>query len=397
MKKITIFLIFIFFILSCANKNKRMPFYSAVIDKENNDSIQTSTVVSAQRPIIGYFNKKDNIDADYYKVLFPLKNTSYKVLLSAVPGIDSKITFFDNNGKIKFTVDEYKKGESEKLWGYKPKNDFIFIRVEPKVGFNKKVPYVINFIPSQKAPIDEIEPNNIQENATLIRLDDTKKGLISPKDDVDWYKLIINTNKIFDFSIKVETLSNIDISFSVVGIKSNIKKFINTHSWGGTEYFPYLSSNKGNFLIRISGNIKPYDRKDPVYYLQITKLTSSDNKEYYEREINDSSDKATTLINGSDTVGSFFPKDDVDWYQFELFKKPIRVDISLTGIQGCNTTVEVYDKNKNLIVKIDKNGTSQKEEESLTQLSRGKYFINIFSDVPSTTIYKLFFNARYNK
>ena len=214
--KSLIITIFLLLYLNCegSKENNILPFNKeSLSDIENNDLMKTPNTVSSQNPIIGFFNNKKNIgDKDYYKVYFALKEISYKIIQTAVPCIDSKISLFSPSGNILFYVDSGKKGEAEKIWNYYPNYEYIIMRIESKIGHNEKVPYIINFIPKTNENIDETEPNNSKENAILIKYEETKKGLISPKNDVDYYKIIFDNNKNHDFSINLETLSNLDLS-----------------------------------------------------------------------------------------------------------------------------------------------------------------------------------------
>ena len=390
----------VLFSCSC-NKNHTdiLPFNSNNLsDKENNDIMKKPNNVITQNPIIGFFHNKKNVgDKDYYKVYFSLKETSYKIIQTAVPGIDSKISFYSPSQNRLFYIDSSGKGEAEKLCEYYPTTDYIIMLVEAKIGYNEKVPYVIDFIPKKSTGIDEIEPNNDKENAIIVRLDELKKGLISPKGDIDYYKIIFNDDKIYDFSIKLETLSNLDINFTLYNEKIKKVKNINSFSWGGEEFYPFLCSNKGEYYIKISGNIKPYDRKDPIYYLNIKENINDqhDKNTYYEREYNDTHDMATELINSSIVVGAFFPQNDADWFKFDLFKKPISVDISLSRIRGINPIIELYDKKLKKIKIVDDNKLDSGENASFKNLLKGRYYVRLFSKKKSLLAYTFFFNIRY--
>ncbi len=366
-------------------------------DKDDNDTKKTAVEVTTQNPIIGFFDEKKNSgDIDFYKVYFSLKNTSYKVLLSGVPGIDSKMVFYGYRGDYLFVVDRLVKGEAEKLWDYYPRYDFIIISVEAKTGFNKKIPYIINFIPKKDEGINEIEPNNDRENAVVIKIGEEKKGLISPKDDIDYYKLVFDDEKTHNFSIKIETLSNLDINFTIMKSDDDLSKYINSFGWGGKEFFSFISNEKGDFYIKVGGVIKNDDVKDPLYYLKIEELPGreEDKDLYYEKEFNDSSKLATDLIEGTEIIGAFYPENDEDWFKFDLFKKPISVDISLSGIREVDSIIELYDKDLKLIKTINEKGEDIKELLSKNDISGGRYFLKIYGK-KSLQEYRLFYNARY--
>jgi len=380
-------------------KEKYLPFKPEnLVDVEPNDVMREPNLVTSQSPILGFFEKKGNVgDKDYYKVYFSLRDTSYEMIQTAVPGIDTKITFFSPTGKRLFFIDDGGKGESEKLWDYSPSGDHIILLIESKIGYNEKVPYIIDFLPKIDQGIDEIEPNNTMKNAVLIKPDETKKGLISPRGDIDYYKIDIQDEKIYDFGINIETLSNIDINITIINTLVKNNKYINHSSWGGKEFYPFLSNEKGEYFIKVSGNIKTHDRKDPIYYISIDKNHEKETNDdfYFEREYNDKSNFSTELIDGVNITGIFYPKNDEDWYKFDLFKDSISVDLSLSSIRGVDPIIELYDKDLKKIRTINENKKDHGEEVSLNSLQKGRYFIKLTSRDYSLLLYKLFFNIRY--
>ncbi|MBN1214533.1 MAG: hypothetical protein JXA99_03730 [Candidatus Lokiarchaeota archaeon] len=386
--------------IGCSRRVDIKPFDSKNIsDIESNDSIKNPKDVSSQMPIIGFFNdKKDIGDKDYYRVFFSVGHTPYEILQTAVPGIDSKITFYSSSKKMLFNIDRGGKGEPEKLWEYFPASENIIICVESKTGFNEKVPYVINFTPKIDNDIIEEEPNDDEKNAIPIKPGEEKGGLISPKSDVDYYKVIFDDESFYDFSIKVQSQSGLDVNFTLLNIDNKIDKYINEYSWGNIEYFPFLSNKKGNYIIKIKGIIKSDSFQNPAYTLIIEenlKRKIGGDEVYYEREFNDNSDMATEIIDGTSIIGVFYPENDIDWFKFDIIRMAISLNISLSRIKGLNPNIELYDKNFNMIKLSNDNGIDEGEELIINNVKRGKYYIKITSDNKSLLIYKLFLNVRY--
>jgi hypothetical protein len=399
MKQLAIlFLALLFFGCSSYDRDLKK-IYNKISDIEPNDDIKHANPVVINDPILGFYNKKEKgkNDIDFFKTRMQSRDTSYEISLTAVPGIDSRIKIYDENGRILYTIDENQKGESEKLWEFYPKGDMIYFSVESKSGYNEKVPYVVNFIKKEEAPAEEIEPNNVENDATVIKLGETKKGFISPKNDIDYYKLKFEDDVIHDFSIEIETLSNVDINFIIINKLTDGYKTINNFSWGGSESYPYLSSNKGDYLIKVSGKISD-DKKDPLYYITIRELpgVSDDNNGiFYEREFNDTAESSTEIISGNEIIGAFFPEKDSDWYDFELYKKPISVDLSLSRVKGIDPIIEIYDSNKKLLKSVNNVGKDNSAQVSLNNIEAGKYYVRLYSDFSSLLMYKLYFYIRY--
>ncbi|MBQ3922188.1 MAG: hypothetical protein II707_02745, partial [Spirochaetales bacterium] len=227
----------------------------ALLDYEPNDTVATSLEVSAQSLIAGFMNNKGNVgDMDYYKVTFPQHDVSYKIGLTGVPGVDTTVQVFGTNGRQLFITDEGGIGESEKVWDYYPTGDFIYLCVKAKTSFNEKIPYYLTFSPKGENSIEEIEPNNTEETALTLSENDRKKGLIFPKNDVDYYRLNFISTESIIFSVNVEPLSNVDLFFTVSDKTNNIIKLINNNTAGITEMMKYLDSGKGSYYIRIGGS-----------------------------------------------------------------------------------------------------------------------------------------------
>jgi hypothetical protein len=401
---IYLIVILILFLFSCGSKYPDIrPFDGKIIsDKEDNDSLKKAIDVNSNLPIVGFFNSKGKGkggDRDCYKVSFALAGISYKIILTGVPGIDSKLSFYSANYSLLFSLDDGGKGESEKAWEYFPSSDTIIITVESKTGYNEKVPYVVNFAPNIKGSVNEIEPNNDKETAIQIRLGEEKKGLILPKEDFDFYKIVFEDDKSHDFNIKVKVYSPFDINFTLYNEKNGSAKFINSYSWSGMETYPYLNSKKGEYFIKVGGVINPNEaNKNPLYSILIEEIDPdmAEKDNYYEQENNDEPEYATEIISGGTTIGAFYPENDADFFTFDLYKNPLSVDVSLSRIREIDPIIEIYDSSKKLIRTINDEKEDQGEKVILNALQKGRYYIKVFSKNKSLLVYKLFFNIRYN-
>lgn len=397
-KDISFILIILLIFTGCLkNIDFNSRFFKNISDIENNDLFTKPNEVSVQSSIVGFFNKKeDSGDKDYYKIFFPQKYISYKMVASSVPAIDMKIVFYTVDGKKILEIDQNGRGEGEKLWEYYPTSDYVVLSIESKYGFNERIPYIINFIPKEESKIEEIEPNNDEENAIIISFPDVKKGLISPKNDIDYYHLIFKDNKNYNFLIKIETLSNLDINFTLYNKNLNKQKYINSYSWGGTEIFPYLSSKNGDFYIRVSGSLNENDKKAPLYYITIEEHKNEENNIlFFEQEFNDDFETATDLITDSYIIGAYYPEDDIDFFRFDVLNSKNSVTISLSDVRGIDPYISIFDKKFNLIKKIDDRGIDRGEEIYLKDIDKDRYYISIKGNGSSLTYYKMFFNIRY--
>lgn len=388
------------FFLSCDGARDKFKPYNieSISDKENNDRRDKANTVNIDEQIIGFFNKKNKVtDVDYYKIIFRDFNTGYKIVLTAVPAVDSRMTFFSMDGKVLFGIDNSGKGEAEKLWEYYPRENTLIIKIEAKTGFNEVVPYFLNFIPNREEERNEIEPNDSKETAMPIKIDRTYRAMISPIDDIDFYKITFDDNKTFDFSIEVSTYSDLDLNFNIIDEKSGKNKFINNSSWGGKEIFPFLSSSKGDYFIKVTATAKNYQLKMPTYQIMISTLPEKkdENEVYYEREFNDIVDYATVLLDSSETQALLFPTSDTDWFQFDVFKTAHSVNIDIDIVNTLQAEAEIYDSNMTFIDKLKSKKGKEGKEILMNQLKKGRYYLKISSKKSSLSIYKIFLKVRY--
>jgi len=397
---ILIFIIISLF-TSCSKKDSLFEniYPKIYLDSSKNQNINNATPVESNKPIVGFFNRKDAASISYfYKVVFSEKSVNYEIILSAVPGVDARLKIYDENKRLIYSIDDQGIGEPEKVWDIIPRSDYIYLEAQVKIGRNTNLPFVINFIKKQEDSSEEIEPNNLEKDSNLLRLNETKKGYISPQRDVDFYKVIVEDEKNHDFSVEVESFSNLDIMLTIINTKTGTEKKVNNFPHGGTEVFPYLNTSKGEYLIKVEGNINELNKKDPIYYISIKEIknVSSEGKENnFEQEFNDDFTPATDLISGNEVLGTLLPENDSDFYKFELYKKPVSVDLSLSRVKGIDPIIEIYDSNKKLINTINNNGKDSGEQTVLNNIDSGRFYIKIHAKESALIIYKFYFFVRY--
>ncbi|HPO50757.1 MAG TPA: hypothetical protein PLO89_10560, partial [Spirochaetota bacterium] len=377
-----VFFLLFFLLFSCKSEEKDedlFKMFGSISEVEDNNSFEKANLVSIEKPILGFLSYHEaGNDCDYYKIEASEKEVSYEMVFSPIPDVDSKITFYDDRKKVLFTLDENGVGEGEKLWEFSFYSEEAYLKVESKIGSNSFNPYVINFT-KKTANYSEIEPNNSEKEAIEIRLNETKEAFISPRNDIDYYKTVFDQDGIYDFWVEIETLSNLDVNFIVIEKNTNMIKTINSEGFGGSEISPYLSSNKGEYFIKVSSKINTSDKKPPIYYISLKEQKSKiDDTEYlYEREINDVSEFATELINNVEILGNLYPENDVDWYTFSLHKDPISADMTVSETKGVDFKLEFYQNDKTLFKTVNDNANDKGEQISIKDIKRGKYYLKV--------------------
>jgi hypothetical protein len=397
-KYLIIMLLILLSIVSCKEEDSDKDLtriFDAVTDIEPNDNIGEANEAVIIEPIVGFFNKKDGnkSDIDCYKIF--LKNSiPYELVSTGVPSVDYRITILNKKNARIFSINESGKGEGERLWNFNSTDEYIFLRIESINGFNEKIPYIINIVQKEESDSEEIEPNNNESSANIININDTKRGFITPRGDIDYYKIDFDSERAYDFNIEVESLSNLDASFTIIDKKNGITKNINNFSFGGSELFNYLDSSKGDYYIRVTGEENSSVKLEPIYFISVNESKKTQNT-YYEREFNDTFSLSTELISGSEMVGFFYPENDVDFYKFELYRDAISVNISLSSIKGIDSTIELFDTNHNLIKKINDNGFDYGEELILNDLKASHYYVKLSVNGRSSSSYNLYLLTRY--
>ncbi|MCG8570891.1 MAG: hypothetical protein MJB14_12195 [Spirochaetes bacterium] len=393
-KKAILFLLSIIILINCS-KSKDLDIlpFTEFSESEENDTIDAAIEVDPDQEIVGLFNAKPTAgDRDFYLLKFSNRGTAYQMVQTAVPMIDSKISFYDQQKRFLFRIDGSGIGQAEKFWNFQPKSDQIYMLVEAKKGSNSQVPYIINFISKEADNRQEVEPNNTIKDAVPIKLGEIKKGYITPKGDIDYYQILIDEEQIYDFSVEVETLSNLDINLGMRGGGGGGGGGINSASWGGSEKFLFLSNQKGEYYLRISGNISTNNQKDPLYYLSINEELSENEKPiYFEREFNDKKESATEILPGEEIKGVILTNDQ-DWFKVDLLKKSKSLDVSLSKHSGEIPLIEIYKTDGTLV-------TQNNHSTSITarNLAEGRYYIKLSSSLKKQIFYQLFINVRYSK
>ncbi len=376
-----------------------------ISDQPDNNTIKNSTNFKITNTLVGFFNNTGSNesgatgggigDRDYYRLEFPDIRSSYRVICTSVPGIDYKLTVLTGEGRALYSVDAGRKGEAERIWDLYPSEKWdTILLVESKYGFNERVPYIINFINNGIDNRNEREPNNSIDEAEFIGIPGIRRGFIAPANDIDYY-IIRAGDQIKDFSVRVETLSYLDISFTIIDTSNNMSKTINQFGWGGNEYFGYLATGKGDHILQVTGNTRPGETKDPIYYIYIEEHQPLDNK-YFEREFNDTIEKAASIINNSEMAGALYPENDIDYFFFDSLYNNANVSISLSSIKGLDTVMELYNHDGIPLDSSDNNPVDGSEELGTKVKDKGRYYIKLYAKKGSSVLaYNLYFNIRY--
>jgi len=235
------------------------------------------------------------------------------------------------------------------------------------------IPYSLtnSFLP---AP-DDYEPNDKSFEAyNLQPRSQTIKGNFHKKADRDWFAIQFTENGKLQLTLSTDTV-RIDPGLAVQRAGGQLITY-DTEGEGATEQSPVISVTPGKYLIRVH-NANSTDASPTIgtYTLAIeyTKQYSDPN------EPNDKSYQALTMKSGTEYIGVFDKKTDVDWFQYRL-TEPGAVSLQVTDIPGSAVmTLEHYDKTlTKLQTAQSKSGGKLQTSEQVMQ--PGVYYVKLMSN-----------------
>lgn len=182
---------------------------------------------------------------------------------------------------------------------------------------------------------DDFEPDNSEENATLLTTEDFQSHSIFPIGDIDYYYIELNRSS--------------TISIEIHGLSGDSLLYIYDSD---TNLITYDDDSGVGYLSRISN----YNLTGGIYFVVVTEYSddyiiteydiSFEVNGYFiidEYEPDDSFNQSTLLINGSQQIHNCKPTGDADYYYFELESNSF-VNI-LSSINIKYFEIFVYDSN----------------------------------------------------
>jgi len=174
MKRLFFLIIVSLFFVQCG-KNGR-------VEVEPNDSYLKSEFIKIGVPILGFINSKKDIDVYRFKVN---RKKAIQVNLSGVKGVNIafKLIKEENVKKILKIVDDHRKSSPEELGSFVLSKGVYYVVIlhgsrDVKKG-NIESPYNLK-ISEVEVSNFELEPNDIKENANLIKINNFVTGMFSP-------------------------------------------------------------------------------------------------------------------------------------------------------------------------------------------------------------------------
>lgn len=269
---------------------------------------------------------------------------------------------------------------NEKIWGIVLKR-IIFIL------------FVLMLITAcKKNYISEVEPNNSFVESTLIELDKDIRGYLENENDVDVYQLIVTEKK--SVRIELSAVKGVNHAISIFRDESGkrvLVKEIDDARKSSSEIMTNIAMKNGRYYIKI--HFGDRDQKKGNEKVQYNLKLISSELLFEEEEANDTYKTATDLPSGEKFSGYFYPafnkkntENESREYDFFMIDPGLAdnqyalLDVTLTGVEGVDSVLKIYDPFMNLIVESNVLGSGREENLKDIGLTRpGKYYIQIYS------------------
>ena len=356
---------------------------SAGREMEPNDTALTAQLIAPGGVLRGHYFPSQNLlaadkdfaEEDWYKI--HVANAGQYVLnidVSEVPKIQPILEIYDANSyKIKeVDADEPGAAVSLKNLGIRGPADYLLrLRSRAAHAGNSDVPYELL---TELVPYDgrtEFEPNDQRLDSTEFK-GDSITGTIAPEGDVDWYKIIVDTDTKQLLGAEVSGVPNMDLVMKLADEVGNTIVTIDNMGKEQPEVLTGMGVKKGAYYLVISEKSgKKADARHP-YTLTKTLIPWQPGLEY---EPNDTAQSAQPIKLGESVDGYLAPKGDIDWYQFNVYQQG-RAVVELTGVLNVQFVATLLDQDSKELATV----TGKKAGDSLSiekDLQPGTYFVRL--------------------
>ena len=271
---------------------------------------------------------------------------------------------------------------------------YRMIRMMPRAVFIVSMSFAMAaWLACKKDLPFEREPNDSFANANPIMVDSIMRGVLSTRDDVDVYRIEISSPMVLN--ITLGPVRGVNHSFKIWrGIETPVLiKHVDDMRKSSPESLSNLFVEAGVYFISVGFGERdiPVAVSEGVYELEIRGRPYSNE----EKEPNDNPANATEVFPDSELRGFFSPAynrlnqqgesplREEDWYRIDIdlpMKKPVLLDIELSGVERVNSIIELYNPALEKMEFSDAGGTH--EGESMREIgitTPGTYYIMVAS------------------
>lgn len=284
----------------------------------------------------------EKIEDDWYLVKVDKAGLyALNIDISEVPKIDPLLEIYDANAyKIK-EIDGGGVGEPESVRHFGisgPAQFTLRLRAKNRAA-NSDVPYELL---TELLPYDgkaEFEPNDQRPDATPFA-QDMIRGSIASAGDVDWYKISVATDAKHILRADLSALPGMDLQLALTDELGKPLTAVDNMDKEQPEVLTGVVVGQGDYYLVVSEKTeKAADaRHDYTLAKSLSPLLPG-----LEFELNDSSKTAQAVKVGDSLDGYVAPKGDVDWYEFNVYKKGL-MTFEITGILNVRLAASLYDQ-----------------------------------------------------
>ena len=199
----------------------------------------------------------------------------------------------------------------------------------------------------------EIEDNSTKFTATSLESNNTTIGLISSKQDIDYYKYVVDQSGYFSFQFEnVSGSSNVGYGWTWHIYDESLNElWSNSVTTSSTSYT--YDFEVGTVLYLMVESTYHFDSVDNMFY---TLTVSASKDSSWEQEQNGSKNTATNLKSNQKLYGNIYQKDDSDYYKYVVdvtgyFNFTFENESETNG-SGSGWNLTVYDSSLNELESI---------------------------------------------
>ncbi len=219
---------------------------------------------------------------------------------------------------------------------------------DAKRGSNDSLSYTLTVAQEEAGASAELEPNDDPSHATDLPPNSYRDGYLSPKGDVDYFRLVTGGPAIA--KVQVTGVEKVDLVLSVVSaVEGKPEETLLKTNEGGTREPEQLNnvSCVGSCLIKVETAARKVDGKwvrddenaDSSYRLS-TIVVPDDGSE--EKEPNNTAATATPISFGRPIRGTVYPKRDTDFFALDLQRRDVKTSLRATVTGVLKVDVGLY-------------------------------------------------------
>ncbi len=264
---------------------------------------------------------------------------------------------------------------------------YVAVRSANKKG-NAGTSYTLTVAREDDSDNAELEPNDEAARATDVPPNSYRDGFISPRGDVDYFRLVTDGPSIASFS--VSGVDKVDLALSLVrpveGKPDEVLVRANEGTSREGEQLNNVSCD-GVCFVRVEGVSKKIDGKwvktdengDQSYRLTATVVPDDGST---EREPNNTAATASAVTIGQSVRGTVFPKKDVDYFSLDLRERPVKTALTakVTGLLKVDIALylhRVEDDGKLTLVQTSDGAKGEKPEVVRYTAEPGLYVFEV--------------------